>query len=110
MAVSALAAAWAISLFVIAVLGWLFGRREGTFGPGSTAKPEVGATARLEQSGTSDERARIAAPPAPHIFDNMPPLESLRAEAQGILAAERVWDALPEEQQQPWLGDAGSDQ
>ena len=105
MALFILGGLWVCSLFVTGALGWLLGRRSRALSRFFAAlkglshpiehKPEAPKPVR--------EPVKQARAKRPHIFDDMPPVEWVRAQAKAILKEESVWE-LPELCEELYLG------
>ncbi|WP_298335406.1 hypothetical protein [uncultured Erythrobacter sp.] len=95
MALITIVSAWLISLVVTACIGWFAGRRSrgsanSCINPIASvpADPphssEPGAVKRLNSQTKLNSRA--------HIFDGMPPLEAVRAQADAIREQAKLWE------------------
>ncbi|KEO88757.1 hypothetical protein EH31_15065 [Erythrobacter longus] len=85
--------------------GWFLGRHArglgniaGQIEAGGLAKARAAPLASsmgVSVAHASDVRhqTKSAAKARPHVFDDMPPVETVRAQAKSILNSENVWDA-----------------
>lgn len=93
---------WLASLFLVACGGWLAGGRY-QISSGPKRSRNLHWLRELPAQGVTCVRACSEQPDPPgdpdglkqrgHIFDNMPPLDAVRAQVQSIRDQERVWEA-----------------
>ena len=105
MALSALGGLWLCSLLLSGALGWFLGRWPRALPTffASSKQANRPASERLAVPATGSERVRQPRSRRPHIFDDMPQVEWVRAQARMILETESVWE-LPELCEELYLG------
>lgn len=110
----ALSGSWLSSIFVALAAGWFVGRHArvvadiagqieaGGLGPVRACPPVSSAGVPRQEAPAAGAcvahpsdilaQTKSVAWPRAHVFDNMPPVETVRAQAQSILNTESVWD------------------
>lgn len=107
MAVLTIISVWVLSLFATAMLGWGAGRRASRLTQSIPARCNTGFTRQAAQQTNAPQdkptarptARRIARPTArpsgkrnSSVFDDMPAVEAVRAEAKAILEQEKLWE------------------
>jgi hypothetical protein len=107
MALSTLAGLWLCSLLLSGALGWFLGRWPRALSTLFASWRQANRPAARGPAALpfKQEPARHLRSRRPHIFDDMPPVEWVRAQARMILEAESVWE-LPELCEELYLGHA----
>lgn len=101
----ALSGFWFLSVFVAVAAGWFLGRHArglgniadrieaGELAQASTVPLALTPGALAANASGMGAQTTGLAWPRPHVFDDMPPVETVRAQAKSILNSENVWDA-----------------